>query len=696
MFLRCRWQVAPICALVAASLFTSCEFSEREKKTDTLAPIDQKSVETNALAITESSDDKEPMVTEKEIKEPSPPPEANFMLMSVYLNPLKPQNEVYLGDWRLLIFGVDDEGRKNTGYYYSMTDWSGNAVVELSDVMHAHAMAVVATNEVVPFACDEELSEANIGLCRQLSIFIPPHCFDKTVWTIGLLENAVWDYYRNAALRHGEGWNTTQVDCGTWLANLNQLYLTEEIVRELDSLVEFESFRPEALHEAFRTNQQFLTPTRPPICMAEQRHSGGTMNGGDTVRLPHILGDHEECGMDTITIGTNGIITDICGTSFDGNLSVNNINFFPTKTNRLQDETFSGIISHQRNTASNIDVSVYNTQLGNGRPLDSEIYRDACAVTSVVKFDNTSSHDNEIMADVSGITFRDLFGPGQNTAIYLTSDGDNVVSEYDFWVIFYETNGVLCEELVMVVELLGHRQGDFRDNLIMAYDEDSEDLFLGLRADYELDDSQTGGSMAFLSYTIHMWDGTTIEGQNQLRQQFSACYLASDPWEYQFFRINDSQYTRDLHNTNCAYLCPLQMADFAAHSQCFSNSRSNQRWQNIDAGLWSMNSTKNVNGNVIINPGWLAPHLDFEVYLQKFDEAVFTGPLTIRTTDEIGQLSVELPTVVEGDRVFIKAQDNCCEDYKLILPCVPEFTGFTGIAGVPYIPQAGLPPAIMP
>lgn len=105
-----------------------------------------------------------------------------------------------------------------------------------------------------------------------------------------------------------------------------------------------------------------------------------------------------------------------------------------------------------------------------------------------------------------------------------------------------------------------------------------------------------------------------------------------------------------------------------------------------------MNSDHGVPGDVIVNAGWLAPNLDFEIYIQKFDEAVFKGPRTVRTTDDVGQLMVELPTLVEGDRVLIKAEDSCCDDYDLVIPCVPEFTGFAGAPGVPYTPVTVGPP----
>ncbi len=110
-----------------------------------------------------------------------------------------------------------------------------------------------------------------------------------------------------------------------------------------------------------------------------------------------------------------------------------------------------------------------------------------------------------------------------------------------------------------------------------------------------------------------------------------------------------------------------------------------------------MNSIHGVSGNVIVNPGWLAPDQDFELYIQKFDEAVFKGPRTIKRSDSSGQLMVEMPTLVEGDRVLIKAEDHCCSDYEVVIPCVPEFTGFSGLSGYPYIPYnpASLVPIIV-
>ncbi len=251
--------------------------------------------------------------------------------------------------------------------------------------------------------------------------------------------------------------------------------------------------------------------------------------------------------------------------------------------------------------------------------------------------------------------------------------------------------------------MLGHRTEDFRDVLHMRFEEESGDLFLGLRADFELNEDEVDGERAFLAYTISTWDGRDERGRQVLRQDISNCYEAADVWAREFFITRDFQLYDDecCVGGRCADRCdvfrligPLEAAEFAVRSQCFSNSRSNGRWRTDDSGYWSINTDHGVAGNIIVNPGWLAPNLDFEVYIQKFDEAVFKGPRTVVTTDCVGQLMVDLPTVVEGDRILLKAQDSCCNDYDLVLPCVPDFTGFAGAPGLPYVPVTLGPPPL--
>lgn len=615
-------------------------------------------------------------------------------------DPANPQNEAYLSNWRITLYGIDDKGRELTGSNYGVTDWEGFSSIPVDSSMQKTALLLIAYNDIIPFKgcgdgeCLNPSDALGLATCRQFEIFIPKGCFEKRTFVMSPYENAVWHYYRNAAARQGAGWNATQVDCDGWLNSLDGLLLTDIVQDELVDLQNnpYGVFRQEVISQAFRENQHFLVPTRPPICMSEHRHSGGGMNDGELVTLPITIDEGlypypKSAGMpdaDPITIGSNGIVSDLCGVALSGELSINQQPFVPETSNHLKDRDFMGVISHQTNTYQQLDTTVFNTKLGNGRDLTSQIYEDACALTTVIKMTNTSTDEKDIRNN-SGTRFTNLFGP-ITTTVYLTSDGDTIVDDNDTWAIFTENDANPCQERVLAVELLGHRQGDFQDVLALNYDEGSEDLFIGLIADFELNEEAFDGEDAYLGYTMHIWDGSTNEGIENLRPQFAACYLAADPWTWQYFKLKNAELSSIGAGEDCSAFCPTELAEFATRSQCFSNSRANQRWQNEDAGYWSINSTHNVESNIIINPGWLGPHLNVEVYVQKFDEAVFKGPRTIRTTDEVGQLLIELPTIVEGDQILLKAQDNCCSDYDLIIPCVPAFTGFAGETGQAYKP----------
>jgi hypothetical protein len=231
-----------------------------------------------------------------------------------------------------------------------------------------------------------------------------------------------------------------------------------------------------------------------------------------------------------------------------------------------------------------------------------------------------------------------------------------------------------------------------RDNSGIA-ENDGEDLFIGLRADYRLEEETIDGETGFFAYTISYWDGSDEEGLKNVRTQISSCYESADVWARQFFTTQEFQHRNEegcCLDECCSIektICPLRAAEMAVRSQCFSNSRANSRWQTQDVGFFSLNNHHGVHSNVVVNPGWLAPNMDFEIYIQRFDEPVFKGPRTVVTSDCYGQIMTAIPTLVEGDRILIKSQDACCSDYDLVLPCVPEFTGFIGLPGIPYVPQ---------
>ncbi|MCA9507568.1 MAG: hypothetical protein KC505_03995 [Myxococcales bacterium] len=635
-------------------------------------------------------------ITEGPVVEPA----SNWGVIELMVksDPVSPHNERFLDDWRFEVRSIDDQARATSPAFFGETGPDGTAALGLPSFMFSRPLVITAYNDAFPLADldnDEEME------CRTFEILVPPNCYDQAVWLLGPAESALWDYYKRAAERRAEAWNPSQVDCATWLANLQGLILTDRIYDELEDMSDTQTmiFDDESLYKALRENQNFLTPTRPPICMAERRHNGGGLERADIIdELPIDIDDEDPpfgplevaVDHDPILIGTNGIVDRLCGVDLDGALNVNLAAFTPVKSYIFDDSDFMGTVHDQVGIVADMDVSVFNVREGNGRPLDHDKYDDACSLTSLIEFTNTDDDEQDVLTG-SGVTFSNLFG-GDDAVVYLTSDGDAVVDDNDYWAIFYNGSDSPMSERVLTVELLGHRQQDFRDVLHITFDEATDDLFLGLRGDYELNEEETDGERAFLGFTLTTWDGSSSSGRYAIRENIANCYEASDIWARQFFATVDFQERLDecCFNDECelaSTIKPLVAAEFAVRSQCFSNSRSNQRWQSEDVGFWSMNSIHGVAGNVIVNPGWLGPDLDVELYIQKFDEAVFKGPRTIRRTDDVGAMMAAIPTLVEGDRVLIRAEDSCCSDYDIVLPCVPEFTGFAGAPGVPYVPQ---------
>ncbi len=629
--------------------------------------------------------------------------------LMVRSDPADPHNERFLDDWRFEIRTIDDQGRTTSPVFFGESGPDGLGAIGLPSWMFGLPLVITAFNDVYPLAdLDEDSEDLE---CRSYEIFVPPCCYDKAVWMLGPVEDSLWDFYGRAAERRAEAWNPSQVDCATWLQNLQLLILTDRIQDGLDELSDSATmiWDDQDLILALQENQNLLVPTRPPICMAERRHNGGGLERADVIAdasFPFTIDDDQApfgptetmSDDDPIVIGINGIVDSICGIDLDGVLVVNAATFAPTDQYQLDEDDFMGTIHDQTALVADMDVSTYNVRLGNGLPLDHDKYDDACSLSTLIGFTNTDDDEQDVLTG-SGVTFTDLFsGTGgigliADTVVFLTSDGDAVVDDNDYWAIFHDAQDSDCGEHVLAVELLGHRQEDFRDVLHMTFDAATDNLFLGLRADYELNEEEVDGERAFIGFTITTWDGSSVAGRAAVRDNIANCYEASDVWARQFFATVEFQDREDecCFEDGCEIedtICPLRAAEFAVRSQCFSNSRANQRWQTEDVGFWSMNTIHGVTGNVIINPGWLAPDLDFELYIQKFDEAVFKGPRTIRRTDDVGALMAELPTLVEGDRVLIRAEDSCCSDYDIVLPCVPEFTGFAGAPLIPYVPQA--------
>lgn len=390
-----------------------------------------------------------------------------------------------------------------------------------------------------------------------------------------------------------------------------------------------------------------------PICMAEKRHNN---HGADLTKGAIMATDGSPINLewgainaddeDPILIG-GGIPTSICGQSLHGDLKINESFFIPKKTNSLINEDFVGLVTSERKPK--LDVSIYNIRHNNGHPIGNVDYDDSCSLTSMIEFRNRDDDEQDIRGD-SGITFNGLLESNNDGSkfndfkIISTSSGDAILDELDTWVIFASGWN---HQKVILVELLGHRQGDFRDVLQMELRGTNEqDLFIGLRKDYELNEEEVDGEVAYLQYTITTFDSSTDAGYNQMRKDISNCFQAADLWAKEFIRFDSG-------------ITPVVAADMVARSQCFSNSSSQQKWQDENMGFWSMNTIHGVAGNVFVNAGILEANAKYSVYIQKFDETFFKGPRTFVYTDSEGRVMTAIPTIVEGDKVkLLRAKAN--------------------------------------
>jgi hypothetical protein len=629
------------------------------------------------------------------------------LYLSIRTLPGSPKDERYLGDWRFRAYNIDDQARPLGPVYSGQVGFDGRGALTLPKEMLILPMVILAYNEVLA------LKNHNISF----EIFIPPYCYDQTQWLISPFENAVWDYYFQAAIKRGDAWEPSQVDCGRWLETLYALSLDVDIRNEINQS-ESNIFRPEILTRAWQENQEFLVATRAPICLSTRRHVGGTMTRGDAIArtaFPWVIDDSVPAyiipgppidlgtnpDFDPIVINANGLVKDICGVSISdldtSFIKINGQEFTPTRQYFLRDLDFNGTIHEQREIISTLDIDFYNIRLGNGRILNDYEYDDTCALTEVIQLTNLDIIDQEITKN-TGAYFSDLFGPGahNDVIIYKTSTGDAVLDKDDTWVIFYAAGtsfGTIPappgQERVISVELIGNRNGSFRDNLILEQ-LSPESLFVGLASNYTMGDMTINGQQAFLSYSITTWSGESSDSRLEMRRNIADCYEAADVWTRNFFvtRAFQVRHDEDSFHHCCninKVITPLLAAEMAVQSQCFSNSRSNNKWATSDFGYWSINSSFGSNTNLVINPGWLAPELEYEIYVQSFDQDLFRGPKALARTDHVGQLTAILPTLVEGDRVMIRSGTHCCNNYELIVPCVPEFTEFVGWPGIPYV-----------
>ena len=151
----------------------------------------------------------------------------------VRTDPANPQNERFLDDWRFQAYNIDDQGRQLGQVFYGETDPSGNAALGLPTYMFNLPLVISAYNDAYPLVDTDDDGELE---CRSMEIFVPANCYDKSIWLVGPVEDAVWRFYKHAAGRRGEAWNPSQVDCAGWLAKLQLLIGTDKIDDALEDL----------------------------------------------------------------------------------------------------------------------------------------------------------------------------------------------------------------------------------------------------------------------------------------------------------------------------------------------------------------------------------------------------------------------------------------------------------------------------
>lgn len=562
--------------------------------------------------------------------------------------------DLWSGKWLLQIVSIDNQARQLGQAHQAKTKHDGSATIKLPLDLFEHPL-VIRANHI----CMEE----DPGECRSFEIFVPPNCYGEALWNVGPFEDALWRFYRKAAMRGAEAWDPGQASCNSWVTSLQEL----DIVLDVGA----GPFDEAAFVMALQENQHLLVATRDPICLAEHRHDGGSLERKDMVPIgafEYALGGTQIVPEDEVLVESDGMVSGICGIDLDGQLAINGTVFTPDAGARhtLDDNNFDGLVFDQGEIDTLMDASVFVTRHGNGLELAHPDFDDVCSTTTLVEVTNKDDDEQDALTG-SGVTLTDLFDAGDDTLVYLTSDGDQAIDSDDVWAILYSSNDALDEARVLTVSLLGHRQEDFRDVLhLQLSGPGAENLSIALRADYELNEEEVDGERAFFGYTMTSWDSSSDEGRQAIRRNFLGCYEAADEWARQYF--DPAEIGQEVS--------PFVAAEAEVRSQCFSNSRSQQRWQIDDVGFWMMNTHHGVRPNLAVNPGWLAPGLDFEIYIKKFDEAVFKGPRTIKTTDESGQLMTAIPTLVDGDSVIIKSEDSCCDDYDLVLTCDATFGGF--------------------
>lgn len=680
------------------------------------------------------------------VSSPTVPSYLRTLQLEIKLDPYRPQNEWFRGDWRIAVYNIDDHGRPLTQAWFGATNPSGQADINIPAIMFKRPLLVIATNDAHPLNTS--------GRHRTLESFIPANCPSKRI-TVDAFSDASWRLsYSLAARRGGDNWNPSNVDCALWAKAGGLFRQTWEVTEAMRRIASSPNMTPPLplLIQASQRYVRYTYKTRPALCMPEIRHNGGGMDEGILISPLDPLNDDEErfihhftdpsmandylefyAGValqarrrgNTVTVGENGLLRTLCANAEPNEAPAPDKTMFlrpsltingqtlsvPDQARDFDDRGFFGHVASFVNPPllNDLTIKSYTIRQTNGFERDHDKYQQVCSATLLTQLTNSNLNEQDIRAG-SGLLFEDIFdqsgsgldenpenGPNTTDAVvFITSSGNQSIEEEDRWAIIFDADAIaipahllgMCNpnlfcrggipnfspsriEEAMVVELLGHRKEDYRDNLKMTFDPTSENLFIGLRADHELSGKNSEASQSNFMTTL------TYINKKNVSETLALCYEAADYFTRQHIDV------LSIHEGATV----VAAAVMVARSRCFSNSLSNQRWQNNNIGLWSMNGHKGVNPNFIVPMGWVGRGLNYEVFIKKFDESVFTGPITTFIPDSFGGESLEIPGLTEGDQVLFASEHSCCQDYQVAMPCAP---GPIGVAapGVPVVIDA--------
>jgi hypothetical protein len=639
--------------------------------------------------------------------------------LSISGTPAQPYNSRFKNDWYVRAYTIDDYGRRVGPVYFGQSDFSGEVDLLLPLEMFAMPMVVKACNEAAPL---NDRGEGSVAFKTQ-EAFIPPFCSDHRL-RVDPITTALWrDMYALGVRFGAQNWTPSNVDCQLWKKSGLLFYLLPKVQAVLNAIPDLDNVLV-PLIPAIRDNPFLFYKTRHPECIAQAQHRGGTLKEGRPIAPKELENADEERfihqfkqpdqrenhmsfysgfelerrrGQDTATVGRNGLLRTLCANGhhanlFKSSLIINNQKLpNPNNIYDLESEDFVGNVSSWQNpgTLSQMSVKEYTVRQTNGFPRNHDMFEQVCSVTALTVITNNTTQSREISVG-TGLILEDIFGPDVTTRVFATSDGNHEVDDQDTWAILFNSNNIsvpkdllgICNpnlfcrygvpnfdinliDEVLIIELLGFRNGDYRDVLTLDFNTLTKDLFIGLRAAYELDPAQS-----FFAESNFMTTITYINKKN-MNYTLSLCNESAD-------------YLSRQHIDQVNILSPIPIANAAlmiANSQCFSNSQSNQRWQTTNIGLSSMNNHKGALTNFYIPFAWASPTVRYSLYLKRFNESVFRGPIT-SVMPAFSGLSLPIPTLNEGDEILFASEEACCSDFKVTVPCTP-------------IPSA-LPPPFMP